>query len=115
MGTKFDEVDAVAVSPDGRELVPGPDAHVIIAPYFTVPEGRMDDYKAGLGKSYSSTRARTGEYSFAAHRGLQRVLRAHPGLGLGSASTAASLCTATRCTAASAIGELQVCSHTLAM
>ena len=44
--------------------------HVAIAPYFTVPKGKMDEFKAAFGKFYDGTRARTKEclyYGFAAH------------------------------------------------
>ena len=39
-------------------------------PYFTVPKGKMDEFKAAFGKFYDGTRAGTKEclyYGFAAH------------------------------------------------
>lgn len=35
------------------------DAHVTIVPYFTVPDGKMDEFKKGFGDFYKSTREGT--------------------------------------------------------
>jgi len=40
------------------ELVP--DTHVTIVPYFTVPEGKMEDFKAGFADFYKHTKEGTG-------------------------------------------------------
>jgi quinol monooxygenase YgiN len=37
------------------------DTHVTICPYFTVPEGKMDEFKKGFGDFYEKTRAGTAE------------------------------------------------------
>merc|ERR1719409_891252 len=45
-----------------------PDTHVTIVPYFTVPEGKMDEFKHGFNAFYEGTRAGTKEclyYGFA--------------------------------------------------
>merc|ERR1719409_273764 len=45
-----------------------PDTHVTIVPYFTVPEGKMDEFKHGFNAFYEGTRAGTTEclyYGFA--------------------------------------------------
>jgi quinol monooxygenase YgiN len=40
----------------GRRAVDKPDNHVTIVPYFTVPEGKMDDFKAGFKDFYKGTK-----------------------------------------------------------
>ena len=37
-----------------------PDSHVTIVPYFTVPEGKMDEFKAGFADFYKHTKEGTG-------------------------------------------------------
>merc|ERR1712224_983146 len=37
-----------------------PDTQVTIVPYFTVPEGKMDEFKAGFPAFYEHTKAGTG-------------------------------------------------------
>ena len=37
-----------------------PDSHVTIVPYFTVPEGKMDEFKAGFADFYKHTNEGTG-------------------------------------------------------
>ena len=44
--------------------------HVTVVPYFTVPEGKMDEFKAGFPKFYAGTKAGTSEchyYGFCGH------------------------------------------------
>ena len=59
---------------DGDNMVLGslpescPDTHVTILPEFTVPQGRMEEFKAGFEKFYSATKKGTKEclyYGFA--------------------------------------------------
>lgn len=58
-GAKFWELDAGAMWKGG--CASGPDAHVTIVPYFTVPEGKMDEMKALFSKFYEGTKAGTDE------------------------------------------------------
>ncbi len=44
----------------GADVKPKPDSHVTIVPYFTVPEGKMDEFKAGFPAFYEHTRRGTG-------------------------------------------------------
>merc|ERR1712093_867647 len=41
------------------EGTPSPDTHVTIVPYFTIPEGKMDEFKAGFPTFYEHTKAGT--------------------------------------------------------
>ena len=67
LGTKFWELD------DGSLFRAGlseQDTHVTIVPYFTVPEGKMEEFKAGFPKFYEGTKKGTDEsiyYGFCAH------------------------------------------------
>jgi len=66
LGTKFYELD-----PEGFWMStgkPGPDTHVSLCPYFTVPEGKMEEFKTGFANFYTGTRAGNREclyYGFA--------------------------------------------------
>lgn len=47
---------------------PGPDQHLTLAPFFTVPKGRLDEFVALFGKFYEGSRQATKErlyYGFA--------------------------------------------------
>merc|ERR1712093_373253 len=57
LGTKFYELDegATGFSHNGAQ-----GAHVTIVPYFTVPEGKMEEFKAGFLAFYEHTKAGTG-------------------------------------------------------
>ena len=52
---------------DGDNILMGslpmscPDTHVTILPEFTVPQGRMEEFKAGFEKFYSATKSGTKE------------------------------------------------------
>ena len=53
----------------GVRAVPG-DSHVTIVPYFTVPEGKLDEFMAGVPTFLESTRKGTDKalyYGFATH------------------------------------------------
>jgi len=66
LGTKFFETDAGGMWFGGIEE--GADTHVTIVPYFTVPEGKMAEFKKGFGAFYKGTRTGTKEvlyYAFA--------------------------------------------------
>lgn len=66
LGTKFFETDAGGMWFGG--LVQGPDTHVTICPYFTVPDGKMNEFKKGFGSFYKGTRNGSKEtlyYGFA--------------------------------------------------
>ena len=73
MTEKF-EAKITCAELDGNNVVLGrlpesaPDTHVTILPEFRVPEGRMQDFRAGFEKFYSATRAGTKDclyYGFA--------------------------------------------------
>jgi len=66
LGTKFYELDQASFWMGAG--LPGSDTHVSLCPYFTVPDGKMEEFKAGFGKFYEGTRAGTREclyYGFA--------------------------------------------------
>eukprot|EP00933_Yihiella_yeosuensis_P081565 TRINITY_DN95218_c0_g1_i1.p1 TRINITY_DN95218_c0_g1~~TRINITY_DN95218_c0_g1_i1.p1 ORF type:complete len:275 (-),score=69.69 TRINITY_DN95218_c0_g1_i1:276-1100(-) len=67
LGTKFWELDAGSLWKG--EIEPGSaDSHVTVVPYFTVPEGKMEEFKAGFSNFYENTKAGTDEmlyYGFA--------------------------------------------------
>jgi hypothetical protein len=66
LGTKFYETDRGCMWFGGIEE--GPDTHVTIVPYFTVPDGKMAAFKKGFGQFYKGTRTGTKEtiyYGFA--------------------------------------------------
>jgi quinol monooxygenase YgiN len=68
LGTKFWELDTGSfwMNPDASLV--GPDEHVSIVPYFTVPEGKMDDFKKGFNVFYQNSKAGTQDclyYGFA--------------------------------------------------
>ncbi|CAE7816251.1 unnamed protein product [Symbiodinium sp. CCMP2456] len=67
LGAKFWELDSGSMFRGG---LTEQDTHVTIVPYFTVPEGKMDEFKAGFPKFYEGTRAGTSEciyYGFCVH------------------------------------------------
>jgi len=56
---KWFDMDEGSLWFDGREPASGTDTHVTIFPIFTVPEGRMADFKAGFPEFYKRTKAGT--------------------------------------------------------
>jgi len=67
--TKFWVTDASGTMKRNR-FVSGSDTHVTIVPYFTVHEGKMEEFKAGFLKFYEGVKAGTAEtlyYNFAVH------------------------------------------------
>merc|ERR1712150_369854 len=75
LGAKFWEIDSGSLWRGG--CLSGPDSHVTIVPYFTVPDDKMDLFKSGFEKFYSGTKAGTEEclyYGFAV-RGNQVFCR----------------------------------------
>ena len=67
LGTKFWELDAGSMY---RTSLAEQDTHVTIVPYFTVPEGKMEEFKAGFPKFYEGTKGGTSEsiyYGFCVH------------------------------------------------
>merc|ERR1711879_758840 len=67
LGTKFWELDSGSL---WNGCASGPDTHVSIMPYFTVPDGKVDQFKSAFEKFYSGTKAGTEEclyYGFAVH------------------------------------------------
>jgi len=68
LGAKFWEIDSGSFWTNSDATIAGPDVHVTIVPYFTVPEGKMDKFKKGFSTFYGNTRAGTKEclyYGFA--------------------------------------------------
>jgi len=66
LGTKFYDTDRGCMWFGGMDE--GPDTHVTIVPYFTVPDGKMAEFKKGFGSFYKGTRNGTKEviyYGFA--------------------------------------------------
>jgi len=66
LGAKFYDTDRGGMWFGGMEE--GPDTHVTIVPYFTVPDGKMSEFKRGFGSFYKGTRTGTKEavyYGFA--------------------------------------------------
>jgi hypothetical protein len=66
LGCKFYITDRGGMWFGGMEE--GPDNHVTIVPYFTVPDGKMAEFKKGFGSFYKGTRNGTKEviyYGFA--------------------------------------------------
>lgn len=66
LGPKFFETDRGSTWYGAIEE--GPDTHVSVVPYFTVPEGKMGEFKKGFGTFYKNTRNGTKEvmyYGFA--------------------------------------------------
>merc|ERR1712216_634890 len=59
LGTKFYALDGGSMNfcKAGAEAA---DTHVTIVPYFTVPEGKMEDFKKGFPSFYEHTKAGTG-------------------------------------------------------
>ena len=61
--TPIDVPKPAAAAPE-----PAADTHVTIVPYFTVPEGKMDEFTGGFASFYEGTKAGTSEclyYGFA--------------------------------------------------
>ncbi|CAE8617371.1 unnamed protein product [Polarella glacialis] len=59
LGAKFWETDPGGMWFGGDAS--GQDTHVTIVPYFTVPDGKMDDFKAGFKGFYEGTKVGTKE------------------------------------------------------
>merc|ERR1712224_378661 len=58
LGTVFWETDEGSMW-FGENDNPSSDTHVTIVPYFTVPDGKMDEFKAGFPDFYKGTKAGT--------------------------------------------------------
>lgn len=56
---KWFNTDEGALWFNGREPASGTDTHVTIFPVFTVPKGRMADFKGGFPEFYKRTKAGT--------------------------------------------------------
>jgi len=68
LGTKFWATDKGGMAWGSRMAKGEKDTHVTIVPYFTVPEGKMDEFTAGFKDFYEGTKAGTDEclyYGFA--------------------------------------------------
>jgi len=68
LGTRFWELDSNSIW-RGHEADVS-DTHVTIVPYFTVPDGRMGEFKQNFPQFYAGTKAGTNEalyYGFAVH------------------------------------------------
>merc|ERR1712159_287707 len=59
LGTKFYALDEGAACFSKSIEATKPDTQVTIVPYFTVPEGKMDEFKAGFPAFYEHTKAGT--------------------------------------------------------
>lgn len=67
LGAKFWELESGSM---WRGCASGPDTHVTVVPYLTIPDGKMDEFRSLIPKFYASTKAGTGEclyYGFAVH------------------------------------------------
>merc|ERR1719230_2046390 len=59
LGTKFWELDTGSFWMNPYDAVAGSDKHVTIVPYFTVPDGKMDEFKTGFLDFYNGVRTGT--------------------------------------------------------
>lgn len=59
LGTKFFALDEHAICAAVPADLVGADTHVTIVPYFTVPDGKMDEFKKGFPQFYEHTKAGT--------------------------------------------------------